>query len=323
MVEEKKNFGQRLSTAIKNTGQMKFLLIAFVVLVIVLIGFAPNFFTQGNLMNVLRQVSMIAIMAVGMTFVIITGEIDLSVGSMVAFGGVLFAWLMIEAEIPWALSLVITLGAGLLIGLFIGFIRVYFNVPSFIITLALYTALRSMGYVITNAFPISPLPDGVHWLGRGFVGPIPIPVLIMFFFYLVGYVVLNHTSYGRFVYAVGGNQVASRLSGLNTKFVKISVFMINSFLAMVAAVILASRLDSGTPTVATGWELDVIAAVTIGGTAMSGGSGNILGTLLGAIFVAVLNNGMILLGVSTYVQGVISGLVILVAVLLGRKKENS
>lgn len=323
MVEEKKNFGHRLSTSIKNIGQMGFLLVAFTLLVIVLIAFAPNFFTQGNLMNVLRQVSMIAIMAVGMTFVIITGEIDLSVGSMVAFGGVIFAWLMVEAEIHWVLSLIITLGTGLLIGLFIGFIRVYFNVPSFIITLALYTALRSMGYVVTNAFPISPLPDEVYWLGRGFVGPIPVPVIIMFVFYLVGYVLLNHTSYGRSVYAVGGNQVASRLSGLNTKLVKITVFMINSFLAMVAAVILASRLDSGTPTVATGWELDVIAAVTIGGTAMSGGSGNILGTLLGAIFVAVLNNGMILLGVSTYVQGVISGLVILVAVLLGRNKENS
>ena len=322
-MSERKTGFKKLLSSLENVGQIGILFFAFLFLVVILTIFAPSFFTQGNLINVLRQVSMIAIIAVGMTFVIITGEMDLSVGSLVAFGGVIFAWFMVEAEINWVVSFIFTLLTGLLIGLFIGLIRVYFNVPSFIITLALFTSLRSMGYVITNAFPISPLPSQVYWLGKGFVGPIPVPVIIMFVFYVIGYILLNHTSYGRSVYAVGGNEVASRLSGLNTKAVKISAFMLNSFLATLSATILASRLDSGTPTVASGWELDVIAAVIIGGTALKGGAGNILGTFLGAIFVAVLNNGMILLGVSTYVQGVISGLVILIAVLFSRHESKS
>lgn len=303
-------------------GAMQLLLVAFLCLLIVLSLVAPNFLTFANITNVLRQVSMIAIMAVGMTMVILTGEIDLSVGSMVAFSGVVFAWLAVEAGLSWPLAALITLVMGAAIGLLIGWLQTRFNVPSFIITLGLFQALRSASYVLTNAFPIAPLPDEIAWLGRGTVAGIPVPVVLMIIAYVVGLFLLNKTTWGRAVYAVGSNAIASELSGLDTRRIKISVFAINSLLAALAGLILASRLNSGTPTVATGWELDVIAAVIIGGTAMSGGSGNILGTLLGAMFVAVLNNGMILMGVSPYVQGVISGLVIVVAVLVGSKNKK-
>lgn len=298
------------------------LLIAFICLFICLCIFAPNFFTYGNFANVLRQVSMIAIMAVGMTMVILTGEIDLSVGSLVAFSGIIFAWLLVEAGVHWVFAFLLTLIAGAVIGLIIGYLQTAFNVPSFIITLGLFTALRSAGFVITNAFPIAPLPDEVGWIGRGFLGFVPVPIVFMIIAYVIGYFLLTHTTWGRSVYAVGSNVVAARLSGLNTRVIKISVFVVNSLLAAFAGIILASRLNSGTPTVASGWELDVIAAVIIGGTSMAGGSGNIVGTLLGALFVAVLNNGMVLMGVSPYVQGVISGLVIIAAVLAGSRKKK-
>lgn len=303
-------------------GAIQLLLAAFLCLVVVLSLAAPNFSTVTNVTNVLRQVSMIAIMAVGMTMVVLIGEIDLSVGSMVAFSGVVFAWLAVEAELNCQLAALITLTMGAAIGLLIGWLQTRFGVPSFIITLGLFQALRSAGYVLTNAFPIAPLPDEIAWLGRGIAAGIPVPVVLMTLAYVIGFFLLNKTTWGRTIYAVGSNPVASELSGINTRKIKISVFAINSFLAALAGLILASRLNSGTPTVATGWELDVIAAVIIGGTAMSGGSGNILGTLLGAMFVAVLNNGMILMGVSPYVQGVISGLVIVAAVLVGSRNRK-
>ncbi len=303
-------------------GAIQLLLAAFLCLLIVLSLVAPNFLTFTNITNILRQVSMIAIMAVGMTMVILTGEIDLSVGSMVAFSGVVFAWLAVEAKLSCPLAALITLAMGAAIGLLIGWLQTRFNVPSFIITLGLFQALRSAGYVLTNAFPIAPLPDEIAYLGRGVVAGIPVPVILMIIAYVIGFILLNKTTWGRTVYAVGSNAAASELSGIDTRKIKISVFTINSFLAALAGLILASRLNSGTPTVATGWELDVIAAVIIGGTAMSGGSGNILGTLLGAMFVAVLNNGMILMGVSPYVQGVISGLVIVAAVLVGSSNKK-
>lgn len=312
-------------TLIKKTrkiGSLGLLVIAFACLFVFLCAFAPNFFSYGNFSNVLRQVSMIAIMAVGMTMVILTGEIDLSIGSLVAFSGTVFAWLMVKAGFNWIPALLLTLAIGAVVGLVIGFIQTKFHVPSFIITLGLFQALRSASFVITNAFPIAPLPNEINWIGRGMLGIVPIPIVFMAFAYVAGYFLLNHTTWGRAIYAVGSNITAAELSGLNTKIIKVSAFVVNSFLAAFAGIILASRLNSGTPTVASGWELDVIAAVIIGGTAMTGGAGNILGTLFGALFVAVLNNGMVLMGVSPYIQGIISGLVIIAAVLAGSKRQG-
>jgi len=220
------------------------LLLALILLSAVLSLLAPNFLTAGNIVNVLRQMSMIAIIAVGMTMVITAGEIDLSAGSLVAFSGVFLATLAISWGWPLWLSLLATLLLGSAVGAFIGAIRVTFRIPSFIITLGLLTALRSGAFVLCNGFPISPFPAAFNWLGAGFIGPIPVPVVIMILTYVIGYVAFNHTPWGRAVYAVGGNEEASRLSGINTKAIKISVFMVTSTLAALAGSILASRLDS-------------------------------------------------------------------------------
>jgi ribose/xylose/arabinose/galactoside ABC-type transport system permease subunit len=305
----------------RGVGQQGGLLIALIALGVSLTFLAPHFLSPNNLLNVLRQVSMTAIIAVGMTMVITCAEIDLSVGSLACFSGVVLAWLAIEHEIPLLLAFILTLGVGVLVGTFTGFIRTSFNIPSFIITLGLFTALRSGAYVISDGFPIAPFPASFNFLGGGFIGPIPVPVIIMFITYLLGYIALNHTSWGRSVHAVGGNEEASRLSGINTQAIKMSVFMLTSLLAAFAGMILASRLDSGTPAVAVGWEMAVIAAVIIGGTSLFGGKGNIVGTLLGVLFVAILGNGMVLMGISPYVQGVVSGSVILLAVIVSAPRD--
>jgi len=305
----------------RGLGQQGGLFIALIVLSALLAFIAPRFLTFNNILNVLRQVSMTAIIAVGMTMVITAAEIDLSVGSLVSFTGVFLAWLNLDHGIPLPLAFVMSLLMGTLVGAFIGFIRTSLNIPAFIITLGLYTALRSGAYVICDGFPIAPFEASYNWLGGGFIGPIPVPVVIMFIIYALGYVAFNHTSWGRSIHAVGGNEEASRLSGINTQAIKMSVFMLTSTLAAFAGMILASRLDSGTPTVAVGWELEVIAAVIIGGTSLYGGKGNLIGTLLGALFVAVLGNGMILIGISPYVQGVVSGSVILLAVIVSAPRR--
>ena len=299
-----------------------FLGVAYVILFVILGATAPNFTSQGNIFNILRQLSLIGIIGVGMTMVIVSAEIDLSVGSVVAFTGVMVALLAAKLELPLILAAVLTLGVGAGFGAIIGILRVMFRIPSFITSLALLTALRSGSFLVSGGFPISPMPTEFGFLGNGWVGPVPVPVIIMFVIFGIGHALMRYTAWGRAIYAVGGNEEAARLSGISVRGVKIGVFMATGTLAALAGMILASRLDSGTPTVAQGLELDVIAAVIIGGTSLFGGAGSVLGTLLGALFMATLKNGMVLLGVSPFSQGVVSGLVILLAVLLGSVRNR-
>lgn len=296
---------------------MLLLLFAYFVLCVFLAFTAPNFLTQLNIVNILRQASMVGIIGIGMTMVIVAAEIDLSVGALAALCGVVLAYLAVIWEWPLSIAIpaVILLGMGT--GAFIAAIRLLFGIPSFITSLALLTALRSGAFLITGGYPIAPMPPGFTALANGYIGPVPYLVVIMAVLYLVGWLAMAHTAWGRSIYAVGGNEEAARLSGISVGWVKLSVFMVNSGLAALAGIMLVSRLDSGTPTVADGWELDVIAAVIIGGTSLFGGAGSILGTLLGAIFMATLKSGMVLLGVSPYSQGIVSGVVILIAVLSG------
>ena len=298
------------------TRNMFYLLIAYIVMCVYLSLAAPNFLTERNVINVLRQTSMIAIIGVGMTMVIIAAEVDLSVGSMAAFSGVLFAMMTAQWKIPLLFATVLTLVVASLSGLIIGILRVTLRIPSFISSLALLTALRSAAFLLTGGFPISPLPSGFELLGNGAVGPIPVPVILMGVTYVIGFVVMANTPWGRSVYAVGGNEEAARLSGIYVPRIKIGVFVISSLLAALAGLILAARLEAGQAAVAQGWELDVIAAVIIGGTSLFGGRGNILGTLLGGLFMGTLQDGMVLIGVSPFAQGVVSGLVILAAVIM-------
>jgi ribose/xylose/arabinose/galactoside ABC-type transport system permease subunit len=291
----------------------------FGALVILMIYFgmtAPNFFTFSNFVDVLRQMSMIAIISIGMTFVIVTGEIDLSVGSLVAASSAVLGYLTIKAGMNIGLAMLITLVLGAFSGYVVAFLRNKYAVPSFITTLGWLSVWRGVSYLITGGFPLSPFPASFAYLGSGFIGPIPVSVVLMIVLFIVFYYVLNKTPFGRYVFATGSNLKAAQLSGIPIVKVKTAVFIITGVLASFSGIILSSRLMSATPTVANGWELDVIAAVIVGGTSLFGGKGSLIGTFLGAIFIAILGNGMVLLGVSPYMQLVIKGAIIVLAVLL-------
>jgi ribose/xylose/arabinose/galactoside ABC-type transport system permease subunit len=299
---------------------------SILVLLCILLAFtATGFLTADNLLNVLRNVSMQGVIAFGMTMVIISGEIDLSVGSAVAFAGCLTAFLTLKLTGEWftlplplaiAVSILATLAVGFMVGTFTGFMRNRYQVPSFITTLALMTGLSGAAELITNGFPLTPFPAWYNFIGGGYLLGIPFPALLFLLTFAILQFLMNYTSFGRSVYAVGGNAEAARLSGINVKRVKTMVFGITAFLAALSGVMVSSEIMSGTATAAKGWELDIIAAVIIGGTSFMGGVGRIWGTMIGVVFLGVIMNGMTLLNVSEYWQHVVRGAIILVAVLL-------
>ncbi|MEE2861146.1 MAG: ABC transporter permease [Paracoccus sp. (in: a-proteobacteria)] len=290
------------------------------IVVSVLMGFASdNFFTISNLLNVLRQVSVVGILAVGMTFVILTGGIDLSVGAVMALAGTMAAGLMVNMGLPGGVGLLAALAVGLGLGVFNGFMVAWGKMPSIIVTLATMGIARGLGLIYSGGYPISGLPGWVSWFGVGRIGIIPVPVIIMLIIYLVAWLVLQRTPFGRHVYAIGGNETAARLSGVRTRMVKLSVFAISGVTAALASIVLTGRLMSGQPNAGVGFELDAIAAVVLGGTAIAGGRGLILGTLIGAVLLGILNNGLNLVGINPYMQDVIKGLIILLAIYIGRE----
>jgi len=299
--------------------------IILVLLCLVLALTASGFLTAENLLNVLRNVSMQGVIAFGMTMVIISGEIDLSVGSAVAFSACLTAFLTQKLFSEWAslpialaiaIAIVFALIVGFLLGVFTGFMRTRYQVPSFITTLALMTGLSGAAELITNGFPLTPFPSWYNFIGGGYLAGIPFPALLFLLTFVVLQFLMNYTAFGRSVYAVGGNAEAARLSGINVGRVKMMVLGITAFLAALSGIMVSSEIMSGTATTAKGWELDVIAAVIIGGTSLMGGVGRIWGTMVGVVFLGVLMNGMTLLNVSEYWQHVVRGVIILVAVLL-------
>lgn len=283
---------------------------------------SPNFLTIHNIFNVLRQVSINALIAFGMTFVILTGGIDLSVGSILALTGAVTAGFLAGGMDPiLAMSLGLLLGA--VLGAINGIIIAKGKVAPFIATLATMTIYRGLTLVYTEGKPISGLGDSLSFqlLGKGYFLGIPVPIVTMILAFAILYFILKKTTFGRRVYAVGGNEEASKLSGINTDRIKIYVYSLTGALAALAALILTSRLNSAQPTAGNMFELDAIAAVVLGGTSLTGGRGWIVGTVIGALIIGVLNNGLNLIGVSSFFQQVVKGLVILVAVLLDRKKE--
>lgn len=315
---------------IKSHLAQELMLVILVVLCIGLSIMEPAFLSTTNLLNVLRLVSITGIIAFGMTMAIICGEIDLSVGAAAAFAGCLAAVLIdkgndmgLSLAISTPLAVVITLTAGFGIGSFVGFMRTRFLVPTFITTLALLTALRGGALLITGGFPVTTLPPWFKHLGGGDFLGIPIPAMIFACTFLAVYVLMNNTTFGRSVYAVGGNAEAARLSGVNVSRVKVIVMAITGMLSAMAGILLAAKIGSGTPTVAEGLELDVIAAVIIGGTSLFGGSGRVWGTLIGLLFIGVIVNGMTLLDLQTDIQYLIRGGLILAAVLLNQTTSRS
>ncbi|MEA1913531.1 MAG: ABC transporter permease [candidate division WOR-3 bacterium] len=286
---------------------------------------AEGFFSVANLLNILRAVSMQGVIAFGMTMVIISGEIDLSVGSAVAFSGCFMAFLTqslgsIGIPMGWVISLSIlcSLAVGFALGTLTGFIRMRFNVPTFITTLAWMTALRGIAELITHGFPLTPFPEWYNFIGGGYLLGIPFPAIIFLIVFGFIHFLMNYTTFGRSIYAVGGNIEAARLSGIKVNRIKILVMGSVTFLASLAGIMQSAEIMSGTPTAAVGWELNVIAAVIIGGTSLFGGVGKVRGTLTGVIFLGVLVNGMTLLNIGIYLQHVVRGLLILIAVLINR-----
>ena len=304
-------------------------LIALVLLVVIMSLISPQFSTFSNFLTLLRQASVNGLIAFGMTLVILTGGIDLSVGSTLGLTGALFAGLIVNVGLPIPLAVIVALVFGLLLGLISGFLVGKAKLQPFIATLITLTVYRGFTLIYTNGRPISNLTADEYvgsqfltFIGRGAILGIPVPVIILFFAFILFYLLLNKSVLGRKIYAVGSNERAAQLSGINTDRVKLFVYSISGLMSTVAALILVSRLNSAQPTLGTGYELDAIAATAIGGTSMTGGRGKISGTLLGILIIAVLSNGMNILGISSYYQDVVKGIVILLAVLVDRLQKD-
>jgi ribose transport system permease protein len=283
----------------------------------------PDFLTAQNLLNIGIQSSTVAVLAFGMTFVIVAGGIDLSVGAVAALSAMVSGWLFASAGLPGSLALVGGLVAGLLAGTVNGLANAYGKLPSFIATLAMLSIARGLTLVISDGRPIGTSAE-VSFLG-GNLGPVPMPIVILLFTALLASFLLNRTVIGRSMYAVGGNAEAARLSGLPVKRITVTVFALAGLFAALAGMLLAGRLDSAQPQAAAGYELDAIAAVVIGGASLSGGVGRISGTLVGAVMLVVIRNGLNLLNVSSFWQQVVIGLVIALAVgvdVLRRKSRS-
>lgn len=275
---------------------------------------SPTFLTEANLTNVLRQVVVVSLLACGVTFIIILGHIDVSLGSVLALSGVIAASVMaMTGSITLAIVAGIVVGA--VTGLVNGLVITFFRIPSFIMTLATTTVARGLALLYTGGSPISGLGD-FKVIGQGSIGPFPISVLILALFVAVSWVLLNKTKFGRYVYAVGGNQKAALASGIDPNGVVVKAFIFNGVLCAVAGIVLMSRINSGQPAAGVGYEFDAITAVVVGGTSLMGGTGTITGTIIGSMIIGVINNILNLMNVSSYWQQIIKGLIIAIAVIL-------
>lgn len=296
-------------------------LIGLILLFIVIAALNDRFISPSNLSNLLRQVSINALISFGMTFVILTGGIDLSVGSILALSSALLASMITSGMNP-EMAVIVAAVIGLGLGVVNGIIVAYGKVAPFIATLATMTIYRGATLVYTNGNPISGLSDDPIFmgLGQGDIAGVPVPAILMLIAFLVLLFILNKTPLGRQTYAVGGNEKVSFIAGIKINRVKIVSYAITGLLCALAGAVLTSRLNSAQPTAGMGYELDAIAAVVLGGTSLSGGKGRITGTLIGALIIGTLNNGLNILNVSSFYQQVVKGIVILLAVLMDRKK---
>ncbi|GAA3978451.1 ABC transporter permease [Actinomadura viridis] len=298
------------------------LLLIFLGLCVVASVIAPEFLTARNIANLLQQSSLVGIVAIGMTMVILTAGIDLSVGSTAAFAGMLVAVLISDGVNP-LLAVVVTLAAGASAGALMGGLSAYLSLPSFMTTLAGLTSIRGLTYLLTGGTPAGgDLPEGFQLLGGGFIGYVPIVGIIFIGVTIVAALVLRGTTFGEYVYAVGSNREAARLSGLPVRAVGTAVFAISGLLAALAGILLTSRLTIGQPTAFSGLELDAIAAVVLGGTNLFGGRGKVFGTFIAVLLLSVLKNLFNLVGLSSFFQMVVTGLILVAALILNRILEN-
>lgn len=301
------------------------IIIAFILLVVAL-AFSSEFFLTGpNIRNVLRQASINGLLAIGMTFVILTAGIDLSVGSVLAFGGMIaaiFASSSLGEQYPLYVALPMGLAAGTMLGMVNGSLVAFFRVPPFVVTLGMLSIARGLTLISSDGMPVSRLSPEYIYVGQGMLAGVPVPVLIFFGVLGLAWLLLYQTPFGRYVYAVGGNEEAARISGVNTRMVKFTVYAISGCLAALGGIILSARTTAGLPQAGVAYELDAIAAVVIGGTSLAGGQGRLFGTLIGVLIIAVVNNGLDLLGVSAYYQLTFKGAIIVAAVLLDSMRQR-
>lgn len=299
------------------------LVIVLLLEILLFSNLSDTFFTGSNLITVLRQIAVPAVSAVGMFMIILLGDIDLSVGSIYAFIGVLCAYVFRWVQNSW-----LTFLAAVLIGTFIGFlsgvITAKGKIPAFVTTLSIMSICRGLAYIMTGGTPIGIMDIKFTLFGSGYVfSIIPIPVIIMIIVFLAGFFLIGYTRFGRYVYACGGNEQASRWSGIKADRVRITVFTISGFLTGLSALILAGRLGGGLPNAGNGAELDVITTVILGGTSLTGGKGKLWGVITGVVVIGVLNNGLTMMNVSAYWQQVVKGVIILIAVFFDMKATKT
>ncbi|RHV39439.1 ABC transporter permease [Ruminococcus sp. OM05-10BH] len=291
-------------------------LLVLCVLLAVLPATSSSFLSTQNMFNILRQISTNMLIACAMTMVIILGGIDLSVGSIIALSGVIAAGCVSRYELPIAVALIAGALVGVVIGVFNGFVICKTTIPPFIVTLATMNIARGLAKVYTGGSPVRVVTKEWQFIGAGYIGPVPVPVIIMIIAIIITALMMNKTKLGRHIYAVGGNTQAAEFSGIKVARVKFIVHAYAGLMAGLAGIILASRMYSGQPTAGEGAEMDAIAAVVVGGTSMAGGSGKIGGTIIGALIIGVLNNGLNLMNVNSFWQDVVKGVVILLAVFI-------
>jgi ribose/xylose/arabinose/galactoside ABC-type transport system permease subunit len=297
--------------------------VAFILLTGILAVISPPFMAPSNVINILRQISVNGIIAVGMTLVIITAGIDLSVGSLVALSAVVASSFAHAGDYPLGVPLALGLFTGLACGTVNGVLIAKKRLAPFIVTLGMMTAARGLALVYTNGRPIINLSDSYDRIGGGSFLGIPVPVVIFLLVVVSGAFILHYTRFGRYIYAIGGNELAAKVSGINTERVIIAVYALTGALAGLAGIVLSSRVMSASPAIGQGYELDAIAAVVIGGTSLSGGVGTIAGTIAGALIIGVMNNGLDMMNVSSYWQQIVKGVIIVLAVVLDKKSKHN
>jgi ribose transport system permease protein len=312
------NFGGRLGSIMKRN--VPFLILVFL---LVLFSFvAPNFMTFGNLRTLIRQVSFSGISAVGLMFVMISGGIDLSIGSQIVFGNVLLAIMMVDWKLPPALAIPLILVAGTGLGAINGFLCIKLKIHPLIITLGTSAIFKGMGYIINRSRNIMGFPDSFRWFGQGYVWGIPVPVIVMVVVALIGSFILTKTYFGRRVFALGGNEEAARLAGVNINGMKVFLFMICGFITSITTVLLLSRVFAGQTITGQGLEFDCLTAALLGGVSFKGGEGTIFGLMVGIIIIGVLNNAMQLATFPDFSQTVVKGSVLLIAVAFDVYQKN-
>ena len=295
-----------------------YMLIFIVIGLGVILSFiSSNFLTVTNLLNVVRQIAVNGILAIGMTIVCLTGGIDLSVGSIVAFSGIIAAGLLRDTSCPIIVIVLAAIVVGAVCGLYNGYFVAYWNAAPFVVTLSMMTIARGLTYVYSDGRPISNLRTEFLTIGKGSIVGIPIPTLILAFVFILGSIMLSKLKFGRYVYAVGGNENAAMVSGINVKRIKMMVYVLSGIACGIAAIILTARVSAGLPQAG-----DAIAATVIGGTSLSGGRGRLWGTIVGAVLLGIVNNGLDLLNVSSFYQQIVKGLIILGAILIDSKRNN-